>query len=60
MGNMVINLLPYAIMIGVNTALETLVSQAYGRDNMRDCGLYLHRSILVISLLFVGMVPLLL
>ena len=25
-GNMVINMLPYALMIGINTALETLVS----------------------------------
>lgn len=25
-GNMMMNLLPYALMIGVNTALETLVS----------------------------------
>ena len=25
-GNMVMNMLPYAIMIGINTALETLVS----------------------------------
>ena len=25
-GNMVMNLLPYALMIGINTALETLVS----------------------------------
>ena len=30
-GNMVMNLVPYALMIGINTALETLVSQAYGR-----------------------------
>ena len=25
-GNMVMNMLPYALMIGINTALETLVS----------------------------------
>jgi len=31
LGNMVMNMVPYALMIGVNTALETLVSQAYGR-----------------------------
>lgn len=40
-------------MIGVNTALETLVSNAYGRGNLRDCGTYLHRSIFVITLLSV-------
>ena len=52
-GNMVMNLLPYALMIGVNTALETLVSQAYGRRNLPDCGLYLHRAIFLIICLFV-------
>ena len=40
-------------MIGVNTALETFVSQAYGRENLRDCGLYLHRAILIITLFYI-------
>ena len=53
LGNMVMNILPYALMIGVNTALETLVSQAYGRENMRDCGLYLHRAWFLIGCLFI-------
>jgi Na+-driven multidrug efflux pump len=30
LGNMITMLVPYSIMIGINTALETLVSQAYG------------------------------
>jgi Na+-driven multidrug efflux pump len=34
-------LLPYTTMIGINTALETLVSQAYGRKNIYECGLFL-------------------
>ena len=53
LGNMVMNILPYALMIGVNTALETLCSQAYGRENLQDCGLYLHRAMFVICCLFV-------
>ena len=52
-GNMVMNLVPYAIMIGINTALETLVSQAYGRQNLPECGLYLHRAVFLILCLFV-------
>ena len=49
---MINNILPYALMIGVNTALETLVSQAYGRKNLQDCGLYLHRAWFLILCLF--------
>ena len=52
-GNMVMNLLPYALMIGINTALETLVSQAFGRENLLECGLFLHRAMFLIICLFV-------
>jgi MATE family multidrug resistance protein len=51
LGNMLVALTAYSLVIGMNTALETLVSQAYGRQNLRDCGLYLHRSILMIMIL---------
>ena len=59
MGNMVVNLLPFALMVVVNSALETLVSQAFGRRNLRDCGLYLHRASLVISVIFIILLPVL-
>ena len=53
LGNMVLNLMPYAILVGVNTALETFVSQAYGRQDLRECGLYLHRAMFIICCIFV-------
>jgi len=53
LGNMMIIIFPYSVMIGINTALETFVSRAAGRNNLKDCGLYLHRSILVISIIFI-------
>ena len=53
LGNMFMNLVPYAVLLGVNTALETLVSQAYGRKNLYECGLLLHRAMLIISVLFI-------
>ena len=53
LGNMMIIFIPYSVMIGINTSLETLVARAAGRNNLRDCGLYLHRSILIISVVFV-------
>ena len=43
-------------MIGVNTALETFISQAWGRKNPKDCGLYLHRALLIITLVYVPVV----
>ena len=53
LGNMVMNMLPYALMIGLNTALETLVSQAYGRKNLYECGLFLHRAIFLVLCFFI-------
>ncbi len=53
LGNMMIIIIPYSIMIGVNTALETFVARAQGRNNLRDCGLYLHRAILIITLIYI-------
>lgn len=53
LGNMLNQLLPYTMMIGMNTALETLVSQAYGRNNIYDCGLFLHRSLMLITIMFI-------
>ena len=52
LGNMVMNMVPYALMIGFNTALETLVSQAYGRGSLHECGLLLHRAMFLILCLF--------
>jgi MATE family multidrug resistance protein len=53
LGNMLNQLLPYTMMIGMNTALETLVSQAYGRKNVYECGLFLHRSLMLITIMFI-------
>ena len=46
-------IVPYSVMIGTNTALETFVSRAAGRNNLRDCGLYLHRSLFIILVIFI-------
>lgn len=52
-GNSVMNIVPYTLMVGVNSALGTLVSQAYGRGNLHECGLHLHRAMFLILCLFV-------
>ena len=33
MGNMIINILAFAIIFGLNGALETLISQSYGASH---------------------------
>ena len=53
LGNMMNVIVPYSVMIGINTALETFVSRAAGRNNLKDCGLYLHRSMLIITVIFI-------
>jgi Na+-driven multidrug efflux pump len=37
MGNIVINMLCISVFLGLNGAIETLVSQAYGTSNMNMC-----------------------
>jgi len=44
LGNMFINICAFAFSFGMNTALETLVSQAYGAKNLPLCGVYLWRA----------------
>lgn len=36
-----------ALIIGLNSAQETLTSQAYGAQNLQLCGVYLNRGIFI-------------
>jgi Na+-driven multidrug efflux pump len=40
------------VVIGLNGALETLVSQAYGAKNFEQCGVYLNRGRVVLLITF--------
>ena len=42
MGSMLINILAFAVIQGLNGSLETLVSQSYGAKKFRLCGVYLN------------------
>ena len=53
LGNMIMNMVPFALMMGVNTAIETLFSQALGRQNLQECGIYSHKACFIIIVLFV-------
>ena len=52
MGNCIQNMCGYSIVVGLNGALETLVSQAYGAKDFDRCGLYLNRGRFVLLLTF--------
>ena len=53
MGNMIQNMIGLSIVIGLNGALETLVSQAYGAGNLQLCGTYLNRGLMIVVVCFI-------
>ena len=53
LGNMMINIAAFAIMQGMNSALETLVAQAYGAGSYRRAGVLLHRGRFLYTLSFI-------
>ena len=52
MANMLINVLCFAVTQGLNGALETLVSQAFGSNHFKQCGLLLNRGRIITTLVF--------
>lgn len=68
MGNMLINVLAFAPMQGMNGALETLISQAFGasnredeskeyqRDMRRACGVYYNRGRFVCTFMMIPLI----
>lgn len=53
MGNMLINVLCFAVTQGLNGALETLVSSAFGQKQYQSCGVFLNRGKVVNTILMV-------
>ena len=56
MGNMLINVLCFAVTQGLNGALETLVSQSYGARKFEACGIYLNRGKVVSTMIMIPIV----
>lgn len=56
MGNMLINVLCFAVAQGLNGALETLVSQAFGASKYVACGIYLNRGKFLCSMIMIPIV----
>lgn len=60
MGNMTLNILGLSVILGMNSALETFVSQSYGNGNLYMCGVFLNRARFLITCLFLPIIFLLL
>ena len=56
MGNMLINVLCFAVVQGLNGAIETLVSQSFGAKKYDACGIYLWRGKIVATLVMIPIV----
>ena len=52
MALMTLQLLPYGITLGINSALSTLVSQAFGSKQYELCGVYLNRCRFILTIIF--------
>jgi Na+-driven multidrug efflux pump len=53
LGNMTVNLIGLSMKCGFNSALDTLISHAAGRSELRLCGLYLNRGRCVMTCVFI-------
>ena len=51
MGNLIMSVFGLSIILGLNGALETLISQAYGNRNLELCGIYLNRGRVVLIII---------
>jgi MATE family multidrug resistance protein len=60
MATMYVNIFCNSLMIGLNSTLNTLLSQAVGFDDFHLCGVYLNRSRIVLTLMYVPLAILLL
>ena len=60
MGMAIANVGCRSVIMGVDQALDTLISQTYGQKNLHLCGIYLNRARFVNIIIFVLLLPLLL
>ena len=60
LGNMTQNLLGLSIILGFNSTIDTLVSQAAGAGDKKLCGVILNRGRFVMSILFIPIIVIML
>jgi MATE family multidrug resistance protein len=60
LGTLYVNIFCQSIILGLNGAVSTFVSQSYGAGNVRKCGIYLNRGRVVAIMAFIPIVMILL
>ena len=55
MANMHLNIFMLSLIWGMNSTFNTLLTQAYGFGDLRQCGVYLNRSRIIVTLVFLPM-----
>jgi Na+-driven multidrug efflux pump len=60
MANMYMNVTCLSLMWGMNMVLNTQVSQAFGFGDLRMCGIYLNRSRIIQTIIFIPLALLML
>lgn len=53
LSNVIVYIMLLSLMIGLNSAQETLTSQAFGNGNIRLVGAYLNRGRLILTAFFI-------
>ena len=53
LGSLAISLLIFSIIYTFNNSLLTLVSQAFGQRDLKQCATYLNRQILLTALMYI-------
>jgi len=51
-----INMMCFSLLVGLNGALETLVSQAFGMKELNLCGRYFNRGLVIMAVCYLPMV----
>ena len=52
LGNMLLGMLCRHFMLGINCAIETLSSQAFGQRQLQLCGVYLNRGRFIMTAIY--------
>ena len=60
LGTTLINVICVVPLLGMNGAVETLVSQAYGAREYKLCGIYLNRGRIINTIIFIPLAILML
>jgi len=56
LGNMLLNVLVFAVTMGLNGTIESFVAWAYGQDDKKMCGIHLNRARVIVTTFLIPVV----